>query len=77
MVSIAAAAWVARVDFTLAYTRMSGRDNRASLALVMGWRFWKTVIAAGGEVRGEHRSGGAGIREVVQPSTYQAHVFHS
>lgn len=43
--SIVAIFWVVRVDLTLAYARMSGRDSWATLALVMGRKFWRTVIA--------------------------------
>ena len=51
MVSIAAILWVALVDLTVAYARMSGRDSSAILALVMGRKFWRTVIAAGEEMK--------------------------
>ena len=49
MVSKAATLRMARVDLTLAYARISGRDNWGILALVMGWKFWRIVIVAGGE----------------------------
>ena len=48
--STVATVWVERVDRTLAYARMSGKDSWAIFALVMGWKFWRTVIAAGGGV---------------------------
>ena len=50
MVSVVATVWVDCVDLTLAYARISGRDSWAILALVAGWKFWRIVIAAGGEV---------------------------
>ena len=49
-VSIAATVWVEDAYLTLAYARISGRDSRAILALVMGRKFWRVDIAAGGEV---------------------------
>jgi hypothetical protein len=54
-VSRVATIWVDRVGLTLAYARMSGRDSWAILALVMGRKFWKTVIAVGREMERRQR----------------------
>jgi len=54
-VSVAATVWEWRVDLTLAYARMSGRDSWAILALVMGRKFWRIVIVVGEEVEGRRR----------------------
>ena len=54
-VSMTAIPWVARVDLTVAYARMSGRDSWAILALVMGRKFWRTVIVVGEEVKRRQR----------------------